>query len=54
MIGMEFISFLILLAISVVVSGILHYGFKCYATPVHQLRGNVSKAGATWPLRLRA
>jgi len=33
MIGMNFISFLILLIISVVVSGILHYGFKCYATP---------------------
>lgn len=33
MIGMEFISFLILLAISVVVSGILHYGLKCYVTP---------------------
>jgi|SRR5271155_469614 len=33
MIGMNFISFLILLIISVVVSGILHYGFKYYATP---------------------
>jgi hypothetical protein len=32
MIGMNFISFLILLIISVVVSGILHYGFKYYAT----------------------
>ncbi len=30
MIGMEFGSFLALLIISVVVSGILHYGFKYY------------------------
>ena len=30
MIGMDFISFLILLIISVVVSGILHFGFKYY------------------------
>ena|SRR5713101_1564486 len=33
MIGMDFISFLILLVISVVVSGILHYGFNYYVTP---------------------
>ncbi|MGD0026459.1 MAG: hypothetical protein ABSC37_17865 [Xanthobacteraceae bacterium] len=33
MIGMDFISFLILLVISVVVSGILHYGLKYYVTP---------------------
>ena len=33
MIGMDFISFLILLIISVVVSGILHFGFKYYITP---------------------
>jgi uncharacterized membrane protein YeaQ/YmgE (transglycosylase-associated protein family) len=33
MIGMDFISFLILLIISVVVSGILHYGFHYYVTP---------------------
>jgi uncharacterized membrane protein YeaQ/YmgE (transglycosylase-associated protein family) len=33
MIGMEFISFLILLLISVVVSAILHYGLKYYVTP---------------------
>ena len=33
MIGMDFISFLILLIISVVVSAILHYGLKYYATP---------------------
>jgi uncharacterized membrane protein YeaQ/YmgE (transglycosylase-associated protein family) len=30
MIGMDFGSFLVLLIISVVVSGILHYGFKYY------------------------
>ncbi len=33
MIGMDFISFLILLIISVVVSGILHYGLNYYVTP---------------------
>src|SRR6266849_9267870 len=33
MIGMDFISFLILLVISVVVSGILHYGLHYYVTP---------------------
>ena len=33
MIGMSFISFLILLIISVVVSVVLHYGLKYYATP---------------------
>ena len=33
MIGMDFISWLILLIISVVVSGILHFGFKYYVTP---------------------
>ena len=32
MIGMSFISFLILLIISVVVSAVLHYGLKYYAT----------------------
>lgn len=30
MIGMNFVSFIILLAISVVVSLILHFGLKCY------------------------
>ena len=35
MIGMDFVSFLILLVISVVVSGILHYGCKYYVTPGH-------------------
>ncbi len=33
MIGMDFISFLILLIIGVIVSAILHYGLKYYATP---------------------
>ena len=33
MIGMDFISFLILLIISVVVAAILHYGLKYYVTP---------------------
>jgi uncharacterized membrane protein YeaQ/YmgE (transglycosylase-associated protein family) len=33
MIGMDFVSFLILLVISVVVAGILHYGCKYYVTP---------------------
>lgn len=33
MIGMDFISFVILLAISVVVSAILHFGFKYYVIP---------------------
>ncbi len=33
MIGMDFISFLILLIISLVVSAILHFGFKYYVVP---------------------
>jgi len=33
MIGMNFISFLILLVIAVAVSAILHYGAKYYVTP---------------------
>ncbi len=33
MIGMDFVSFLILLVISIVVSGILHFGLKYYVTP---------------------
>jgi uncharacterized membrane protein YeaQ/YmgE (transglycosylase-associated protein family) len=33
MIGMDFLSFLILLVVSLVVSAILHYGFKYYETP---------------------
>lgn len=32
-VGMRFLSFLILLAISVAVSAALHYGFKYYVTP---------------------
>jgi uncharacterized membrane protein YeaQ/YmgE (transglycosylase-associated protein family) len=35
MIGMTFISFLILLIISVVASAVLHYGFRYYVTPGH-------------------
>ncbi len=33
MIGMNFVSFLILLVISVVVSFVLHYGLKYYVVP---------------------
>ena len=33
MIGMDFVSFVILLVISVVVSAVLHYGLKYYVTP---------------------
>jgi uncharacterized membrane protein YeaQ/YmgE (transglycosylase-associated protein family) len=33
MIGMDFISFLLLLIISVVISAILHYGLKFYVNP---------------------
>ncbi len=33
MIGMDFVSFLILLIISVVISAIMHYGFKYYVRP---------------------
>ena len=33
MIGMDFVSFLILLVISVVVSAILHFGFQFYVIP---------------------
>ena len=33
MLGMDFISFIILLVISIVVSAILHYGCKYYVTP---------------------
>ena len=35
MIGMDFVSFLVLLVISLVVSGILHYGLDYYVTPGH-------------------
>lgn len=33
MIGMDFLSFLILLVISIIVSAVLHYGFKYYIRP---------------------
>ncbi len=33
MIGMDFLSFLILLIISVVIAGIMHYGFKYRVRP---------------------
>lgn len=33
MVGMDFISFLILLVVSVVVSGALHFGLKYYVIP---------------------
>jgi len=33
MIGMNFVSFLILLVISIVVSGVLHFAVKFYITP---------------------
>ena len=33
MVGMDFISFLILLVISLVVSAVLHFGLKYYITP---------------------
>jgi uncharacterized membrane protein YeaQ/YmgE (transglycosylase-associated protein family) len=36
MIGMDFMSFLTLLIISVVVSGILHYGLNYYVTPGYE------------------
>jgi uncharacterized membrane protein YeaQ/YmgE (transglycosylase-associated protein family) len=35
MIGMEFISFLVLLVISIAVSAVLHYGLDYYVTPGH-------------------
>ena len=33
MIGMDFLSFLVLLVVSAVVSAILHFGFKYYVRP---------------------
>lgn len=33
MIGMDFISFLVLLIISIIVSGVLHFGFRYYIVP---------------------
>ncbi len=46
MIGMDFISFLILLVISLVISGILHYGCEYYVTPGHWSFG--SKVVVGW------
>jgi uncharacterized membrane protein YeaQ/YmgE (transglycosylase-associated protein family) len=46
MIGMDFVSFLILLIISLVVSGVLHYGLSYYATPGHW--SFLAKVGAGW------
>ena len=46
MIGMSFISFLILLVISIVVSVILHYGFKYYVRP--GLNSLISKIILGW------
>ena len=46
MIGMNFISFLILLIISVGVSAILHYHFTYYVTPGHWSFG--SKVAVGW------
>jgi uncharacterized membrane protein YeaQ/YmgE (transglycosylase-associated protein family) len=46
MIGMDFLSFLALLIISVVVSGILHYGLEYYVTPGHWSFG--SKVVVGW------
>lgn len=46
MIGMDFLSFIVLLVISVVVSAILHYGFKYYVTPGGW--SFVSKIGVGW------
>jgi uncharacterized membrane protein YeaQ/YmgE (transglycosylase-associated protein family) len=46
MIGMDFLSFLALLIISVVVSAILHYGLEYYVTPGHWSFG--SKVVVGW------
>lgn len=46
MIGMNFLSFLILLVISLVVSVILHYGFKYYVRP--GLNSFISKTIFGW------
>ena len=46
MIGMDFISFLVLLIISIVVSGVLHFVFKFYITP--GWCSYVSKVGIGW------
>jgi hypothetical protein len=46
MVGMCFISFLILLVISIVVSAVLHYGFKYYVRP--GLNSFISKVIFGW------
>ena len=46
MIGMNFVSFLILLIISVVVSAVLHFGFKLYVRP--GLESFLSKVVLGW------
>ena len=42
---MDFVSFLILLVISVVVSAILHYDFKCWLDHVHASGQGAEKEG---------
>lgn len=46
MIGMDFISFLILLIISIVVSGVLHFVLKFYIIP--GWRSYLCKVGIGW------
>ena len=46
MIGMSFISFLLLLLISIVVSAVLHYGLKYYVRP--GFNSFISKAIFGW------
>jgi uncharacterized membrane protein YeaQ/YmgE (transglycosylase-associated protein family) len=46
MIGMDFISFLVLLIISIVVSGVLHFVFKFYIIP--GCCSYLSKIGIGW------
>ena len=46
MIGMDFISFLVLLIISIVVSGVLHFVLKFYIVP--GWRSYLGKIGVGW------
>ena len=46
MIGMDFVSFLILLIISIIVSGVLHFCFKYYIIP--GWRSYISKVIIGW------
>ena len=46
MIGMDFVSFLILLIIAIVVSGVLHFVFKLYIIP--GWCSYLSKVGIGW------